>query len=1028
MSLVWEDGLSPSISSVNFEKTATLTFNNSDVRAVYVDWDDGVSNKKDECNYEWVQLTEPKSSITLKHTYNKAGDFNPIVQTVNSSGFISRYYGATATNTEVVPYSQDTGIVVARVNDIAPSAVMKVENTQNSSGIDNSIMQIKGPKKLYIAVAPTLTRAELTGTIQQVSLSIEGVTHINKFVQAAADMNEKQFNLGTMSKLQTFNFDLDFTQAANQYGLYDFYGEINSDEIALFSEVLKFKYVSCKATGTTAAAVGNDYTTNEILNRLKIFIVVEDDLLTGGTGTGTYYPIAYVTAGSPIKSVEDNERYSTLDMGQSRTAASNKIISNYRYDNGKMWFSSVNQWDLEVEGSYKMLGTGTKQIISTKAEYYSYLVNPLGLNAVYQNQVFATPATAYWYAAGGSDAARQDSVPIDDYGRFYDQYLSLRTSVEASSTSGSLINLNQPEVFRVYPAPDWTSAATITQTPITGYSAAMLDNGSSNVFKLSSVNTAGVQKDVLGDVSITQAAEYILLAFDSKTNKVFFNNTNFANGLMSALSSFGGNSGLKIAGVEYLHIEESGTKLQNAFWKSVDFVDTTKIEREVRNTTSKAYNTFHNSFTKSGYISFDMPVDWTATSIKNLCGGVYNTASGTLSACVASGSDDIVVTGSVTHMGSPPSGYGKVVRIASGGITSALTPIFGASTDGSGIGRYKYMFVVSGNRDSAGGDSEGSAFWLASGADNGWNGSSDLFITVGTDTASPAFNTNYEIPESGVSGGIVGFIRRINVSDVIDGASKVFAITGTTKVAGEVASVAGAELIAVGGDVYNNGTSYFKNQYNASDADLTASSWATNDKYVLKVTLSGVTNAGTATNPCPEIWNVFDATTSDTVIIKSIDDSAYNLNALPITSDIAMRRSGVYYRAITRKGKTFIARTGVGLEQIGFSSKALGDVNSSTAFVDHGPSTMYGYLHMIRKLQEDSVPVYWDEVQKDGTYIRLWGVIANLNETVSVEGPRSVLSYTCNMLVKDIALIDTNGKLMTDRFALGGVASERDYS
>jgi len=185
MSLVWEDSLSPSLSSVNFEKTATLTFNNADVRAVYVDWDDGTSNKKDEANFQWIQLTEPKSSITVKHTYNKAGDFNPIVQTVNSAGFVSRYYGPLLANTEVIPYSQDTGIAVARVSDIAPSAVMKVENTQNNSGIDNSIMQVKGPKRLYIAIAPTLTRAELTGTIKQVSLSIEGVTHINKYVQTA---------------------------------------------------------------------------------------------------------------------------------------------------------------------------------------------------------------------------------------------------------------------------------------------------------------------------------------------------------------------------------------------------------------------------------------------------------------------------------------------------------------------------------------------------------------------------------------------------------------------------------------------------------------------------------------------------------------------------------------------------------------------------------------------------------------------------------------------------------------------------
>ena len=227
MSLTWEDSNDPSTSSVNTEKTATLTFDNGDVRAVYIDWDDGASNKKDEANYQWVQLTEPKKSITVKHTYNKAGDFNPLIQTINSDGFVSRYYSRPASNTDVVPYSSNSGIAVARISDIAPSAIMKVENTSNNSGIDNSIMEVEGPKRLYIAIAPTVSRPELTGTIKQVTLSVEGIAYANTLTTASTDDDEAQFNVSSYAKLKTFEFDINLTTAANQYGLYDFYGADN---------------------------------------------------------------------------------------------------------------------------------------------------------------------------------------------------------------------------------------------------------------------------------------------------------------------------------------------------------------------------------------------------------------------------------------------------------------------------------------------------------------------------------------------------------------------------------------------------------------------------------------------------------------------------------------------------------------------------------------------------------------------------------------------------------------------------------
>ena len=149
MILAW----TPSASETVFtEVTATLTFNDDDVRAVYVDWDDGTtsagvqSNKKENAVYQWYQTTEPKKQIELKHTYTASGTFNPVVQTVNSKGFFSRYTssGAAASDSPK-PYTDATVAgtwPTMAMADGAATGIMKIENRTVKSGIDNSLSLI----------------------------------------------------------------------------------------------------------------------------------------------------------------------------------------------------------------------------------------------------------------------------------------------------------------------------------------------------------------------------------------------------------------------------------------------------------------------------------------------------------------------------------------------------------------------------------------------------------------------------------------------------------------------------------------------------------------------------------------------------------------------------------------------------------------------------------------------------------------------------------------------------------------------
>ena len=82
----------------------------------------------------------------------------------------------------------------------------------------------------------------------------------------------------------------------------------------------------------------------------------------------------------------------------------------------------------------------------------------------------------------------------------------------------------------------------------------------------------------------------------------------------------------------------------------------------------------------------------------------------------------------------------------------------------------------------------------------------------------------------------------------------------------------------------------------------------------------------------------------------------------------------------------------------------------------------------MRNIQSEGVGVYWDEPQKDGTYVRFWGKVTNLNETRGVGGPRAIMNYTFTLVIEKIALLQDNGFLMTDIYPLGGIKNERDYS
>ena len=92
------------------EYSATIKGTDDDIAAIYVDWGDGqtpdgtFTNDKRYANYQWIQFTDPKKEVKVKHTYTATGTYYPVVQMINSKGFASAYYAAQATGSLAADY------------------------------------------------------------------------------------------------------------------------------------------------------------------------------------------------------------------------------------------------------------------------------------------------------------------------------------------------------------------------------------------------------------------------------------------------------------------------------------------------------------------------------------------------------------------------------------------------------------------------------------------------------------------------------------------------------------------------------------------------------------------------------------------------------------------------------------------------------------------------------------------------------------------------------------------------------------
>jgi len=1012
---------------------ARLAFDDTDVRAIYVDWDDGSDNSKENANYQWLQYDYPISSAVVSHTYTQSGTFKPVIQTVNSQGIFSKYFSNESTNSSIAPHEEASTIASMGVSDKAATSVINLENKQVYSGIDNSYFDKFGAMDIYLSVPPILTASEIPSIAPVIDVEMEVVYGLVKDGEGTSAGGSQ----AVITKSYTGSSTLDTGEGV---------WKINDDDYKV-RRITKVKWVNSKSAVDT-------YTQLNSFNKLKLFILTSGAALTAGGGSLVpYYPVTYVSDGVPLKRADDSRRVVNFDMAQSRTAASNTSLTNYRYDNGKSWFNPREVWNSDASKLTDVSG-------STAGSYdvsYTYSPRPDGLMQKGGNTDagadyvlgFGTGTNYKWIAAATQEP-RQDQFILDEFNRFVPQGHLLRTWVSGNGGQGSTIDTYKG-IFRISPALNWDN--TTDQKTVGGESQSICrnyENTATNTpdytidttvtaYNNVSGNSGEVDLDALNSLDYEDrsgvdrtAYEYMILIADKKHNKIFVQATPYAKDLMSNVS--GGTNQNEIAGLYYLHAENNKTSLADIYWKPLKFTDNTKSTVEYRDETNDTYITTGASLSKSGFVEFDEPLDWSAVSFYDLMGMNSTDAGwGTKESSVTPTNPtpknfEFQITATCSAKASPTRG-----RTATFVKTAGTIPTDLVDGTGDAVGAYKYLCIVASGSGGTDPPTTGSAYWVANAFDNGYDGANTFTLQLGDKnfwgpTLTPVNYGNFTT----TSVTYVLHFRRINWYDVIDGASKVFSNNPTS---------ATFAINNVDSKESESWLNYFSFISGSAAGAAMNSKWGNNDYYALKMVLKGNKYQSGSTQSSPatgsgagtmgtEVWNMLPYDNSFSQYVEEVDDHAYALTSIPLTSDVSVGRTGNYYEAITRKGRVYLAKTGINIEKISFSSVALGDESDSTSdnFDNHGPGTLYGYLRKVRNLQAEGVRVYWDEKQKDGTYIRFWGIITDVQDTRGASGPRSVVNYSFNMTVEEIALYNGAGLMISDVYPLGGIEDVRTYS
>ena len=155
-----------------------------------------------------------------------------------------------------------------------------------------------------------------------------------------------------------------------------------------------------------------------------------------------------------------------------------------------------------------------------------------------------------------------------------------------------------------------------------------------------------------------------------------------------------------------------------------------------------------------------------------------------------------------------------------------------------------------------------------------------------------------------------------------------------------------------------------------------------------------------------KLTNIWPYSNSHSQLTKIVDAHHISLNDLAIAQSISYTRNGKFQVMTDRVGKSEIRKIGVSGGAVKFGGVDLGDTDAK------------GNRKKIKRLQQDSVPVFLDITHQSGEKTRFFGIITDMSEDFPTG--KQFPKYAVTMQVAHIIELDSSSNLLSGKISIGG--------
>lgn len=314
------------------------------VKGFIIDWDDGEDNSPERANTQTILLDIPNNYTIVEHTYTKHGKFYPMIRTISTEGYYSKWYASydkryDAENAKIdgdaYTYSH---YVSDGLNSIEKQDVSAGQNDYSEVSLDlqqASGVKVRIPEFVPANTPPTanlqLDRATVFSGIENITITGNAIGYA--YVPRIDDSLSDFFNgVEVIYKTTTGRILKETINATSKPSAGDSVFPSDTSTNGYLEEVLSVKIIKLKEGSVTSKdLLGPD----ERLHILYRISPAKADVTADNV-------ITTVSLGNPIQTL-DRPGYSVLlDGSTSQTKASNINIDKYIFDTGKLVLSSTN--------------------------------------------------------------------------------------------------------------------------------------------------------------------------------------------------------------------------------------------------------------------------------------------------------------------------------------------------------------------------------------------------------------------------------------------------------------------------------------------------------------------------------------------------------------------------------------------------------------------------------------------------------------------------------------------------------------